>query len=87
MSYFNVKGPVVFTACRNLGSLWLLQTSVFCLQDLSKNRLTDLPQSLGRLTGLQKISLSHNQLSCLPDCLSQLTSKGSSSSLDQERRR
>ena len=44
--------------------------------DLSDNRLTALPESLGRLAGLtqlQSLDLSSNQLTALPESLGQLT--------------
>ncbi len=41
--------------------------------DLSKNNLTELPESLGQLTQLQSLNLASNQLTELPEWLGQLT--------------
>jgi internalin A len=41
--------------------------------DLSNMELTELPESLGQLTQLQKLSLWGNQLTALPESLGQLT--------------
>ncbi|MDT4953465.1 MAG: hypothetical protein QOJ02_1603 [Acidobacteriota bacterium] len=41
--------------------------------DLSKMKLTELPESLSQLTQLQSLVLSRNQLSVLPEWLGQLT--------------
>jgi internalin A len=42
--------------------------------DLSRLALTSLPESLGRLTGLQSLDLSRNRLTSLPESLRRLTS-------------
>ncbi len=41
--------------------------------NLSDMRLTELPESLGRLTQLQSLDLSYSQLTVLPESLGQLT--------------
>lgn len=43
-------------------------------KDVSNNHLRELPSSLGCLTCLQKLNLSQNQLTCLPESMDQLTS-------------
>lgn len=45
----------------------------FFFKDVSNNHLRELPSSLGCLTCLQKLNLSQNQLTCLPESMDQLT--------------
>ncbi len=42
--------------------------------NLSSNRLTILPESLSKLTGLEQLGLDNNRLTTLPECVGKLTS-------------
>ncbi len=47
--------------------------SPLCIfSDLSKNRFTDVPLEVGQFTSLEKLSLYHNVIKCIPEALLQL---------------
>ena len=62
IAYFSTEAKILVTRLLRTNSL-----------NLSKMKLTELPESIGQLTQLQSLDLSDNQLTALPESLGQLT--------------